>query len=86
MYLAGNVNIHDITSHNNHEIRIELGDFEGNKSYAEYTVFSIADEESNFRLLVYNYSENAGKHFKNSNIGQPCNKLIISEFYNFKIA
>ncbi|VDI24284.1 Hypothetical predicted protein [Mytilus galloprovincialis] len=66
-YWLGNVNIHEITSHNNHEIRIELEDFEGNKRYAEYTIFSIADEESNFRLLVYNYSGNAGDSFSYHN-------------------
>ncbi|CAG2184385.1 Angiopoietin-related protein 1,Ficolin-1-A,Ryncolin-1,Fibrinogen C domain-containing protein 1,Tenascin-N,Angiopoietin-related protein 7,Ficolin-3,Fibrinogen C domain-containing protein 1-B,Fibrinogen-like protein 1,Ficolin-1,Tenascin-R,Ryncolin-2,Techylectin-5B,FibrinogenC domain-containing protein 1-A,Microfibril-associated glycoprotein 4,Ryncolin-3,Ficolin-2,Tenascin,Angiopoietin-related protein 2,Techylectin-5A,Ryncolin-4 [Mytilus edulis] len=56
----GNDNIHELTSHGNHDLRIELNDFDGNMRYAEYSIFTVADEENGYRLLVYNYSGNAG--------------------------
>ncbi|XP_063436211.1 neurogenic locus notch homolog protein 2-like [Mytilus trossulus] len=59
-YWLGNDNIHEITSHSNHDLRIELEDFDGNMRYAEYTTFSVGDEGSGYRLLLYNYSGNAG--------------------------
>ncbi|XP_063436209.1 fibrinogen C domain-containing protein 1-like [Mytilus trossulus] len=62
-YWLGNENIHEITSRDNHDLRIELEDFDGNKRYAEYSIFNIADEENGYRLLVYNYSGNAGDSF-----------------------
>lgn len=60
-FFVGNDNIHEITSHGNHDLRIELTDFDGNMRYAEYSIFTVADEENGYRLLVYNYSGNAGK-------------------------
>ncbi|XP_071140560.1 ficolin-1-like [Mytilus edulis] len=59
-YWLGNDKIHEITSHSNHDLRIELEDFDGNMKYAEYSTFSVGDEQSGYRLLVSNYSGNAG--------------------------
>ncbi|CAC5419653.1 Fibrinogen-like protein A,Ryncolin-4,Angiopoietin-related protein 7,Angiopoietin-related protein 1,Ficolin-3,Ficolin-1-B,Techylectin-5A,Ficolin-2,Ryncolin-1,Tenascin-R,Protein scabrous,Fibrinogen-like protein 1,Angiopoietin-1,Tenascin-X,Fibrinogen C domain-containing protein 1-A,Tenascin-N,Ryncolin-3,Tenascin,Fibrinogen C domain-containing protein 1,Fibrinogen gamma chain,Ryncolin-2,Fibrinogen beta chain,Angiopoietin-related protein 6,Techylectin-5B,Angiopoietin-related protein 2,Microfibril-associated gly len=66
-YWLGNDNIHEITSHGNHDLRIELQDFDGNKTYAEYSIFNVADEGNGYRLLVYNYSGNAGDSLTHHN-------------------
>ncbi|CAG2184387.1 Fibrinogen C domain-containing protein 1,Fibrinogen C domain-containing protein 1-B,Ficolin-2,Fibrinogen C domain-containing protein 1-A [Mytilus edulis] len=58
--VSGNDNIHELTSHSNHDLRIELEDFNGNTRYAEYSTFSVGDEGGGYRLLVSNYSGNAG--------------------------
>lgn len=57
---VGNDNIHELTPHSNHDPRIELEDFNGNTRYAEYSTFSVGDEGGGYRLLLSNYSGNAG--------------------------
>ena len=41
-------------------LRVELEDFEGNITYAEYTTFKVADEADKYRLLIEGYSGTAG--------------------------
>ena len=40
-------------------LRIDLGDFEGNKRYAKYTTFRVSDSSTNYRLNVAGYSGDA---------------------------
>ncbi|VDI43929.1 ficolin [Mytilus galloprovincialis] len=60
-YWLGNEAIHEITSHGNHELRIEMTDFDGNFKYAEYRVFGIGDEADGYPLLIFSYTGTAGK-------------------------
>ena len=39
---------------------MELGDWEGNSYYAEYSQFVVGDSSTNYRLNVSGYSGNAG--------------------------
>ena len=41
-------------------LRVDLEDFEGNITYAEYTNFNVADEADNYRLFVEGYNGTAG--------------------------
>ncbi|XP_060569069.1 microfibril-associated glycoprotein 4-like [Ruditapes philippinarum] len=43
-----------------HELRIELEDYDGNSAYAKYSKFKIYPEEDNYKLEVRGYSGNAG--------------------------
>ncbi|CAH3141122.1 unnamed protein product [Pocillopora meandrina] len=41
-------------------LRVDLEDFEGNITYAEYTNFIVADEAYKYRLFVEGYNDTAG--------------------------
>lgn len=58
--LSGNDVIHEITSHNRHELRIDMYDFDGQTKYAKYSMFMIGDEKSEYELTVLGYKGNAG--------------------------
>ena len=51
--------IHRLTSQANNTLRVELEDFDGNTTYAEYDTFAVADDTAKFRLSVGGYD--AGK-------------------------
>lgn len=59
-FQTGNDIIHRITSSGNHELRIDLSDFEGNDRYAKYSSFLVGDEWSQYQLHVSNYSGDSG--------------------------
>ena len=42
------------------ELRVDLGDFYGNKKYAQYNFFSVNNNLTNYRLDIGAYSGNAG--------------------------
>ena len=42
------------------ELRVDLGDFEGNRKYAQYNFFSVNNALTNYRLDIGAYSGNAG--------------------------
>ena len=42
------------------ELRVDLGDFDGNKKYAQYNFFSVNNNLTNYRLNIGAYSGNAG--------------------------
>ena len=44
-------------------LRIDLGDHSGNKQYAKYSAFQVADSTTHFRLTVSGYSGDAGDSF-----------------------
>lgn len=60
IYLSGNNIIHELTVHNRHELRIDMEDFEGHNKYAEYSLFSVGDETSEYEMTVLGYSGDAG--------------------------
>lgn len=41
-------------------LRIDLEDFEGNITHAEYTSFKVADKADKYRLLIGGYNGTAG--------------------------
>ncbi|CAC5390727.1 Fibrinogen-like protein 1,Fibrinogen-like protein A,Ficolin-2,Tenascin-R,Ficolin-3,Ficolin-1,Angiopoietin-4 [Mytilus coruscus] len=59
-FWLGNKNIAQLTSEGNHELRIDVEDWDGNKRYAVYRNFSIGDAPTKYRLNIGDYSGNAG--------------------------
>ncbi|XP_071160815.1 angiopoietin-related protein 1-like [Mytilus edulis] len=59
-FWLGNKNIAQLTSEGNHELRIDVEDWDGNKRYAVYRDFSIGGASTKYRLTISNYSGNAG--------------------------
>ncbi|XP_060600370.1 fibrinogen-like protein 1 [Ruditapes philippinarum] len=59
-FWLGNDHLSLLTSDGEHELRIEIEDFEGNSAYAKYSKFKIYPEENNYKLEVSGYSGTAG--------------------------
>ena len=55
----GNNNLHRLTAADDVMLRVDLEDFDGNITYAEYTTFKVADEADKYRLLIGGYSGTA---------------------------
>ena len=67
-YWMGLDNIHCMTSsYPGTALRVELGDWEGNFYYAEYSQFIVRDSSTNYRMNVSGYSGNAGDQLAHHN-------------------
>ena len=49
-----------LTKEQSNTLRVDLGDFDGNTSYAQYTTFSVGDITTDYNLTVGGYSGTAG--------------------------
>ena len=52
--------IHRLTKEGSNTLRVDLGDFEGNTSYASYSTFNVSDGSTEYILTVGGYSGTAG--------------------------
>ncbi|XP_019853463.1 PREDICTED: fibrinogen-like protein A [Amphimedon queenslandica] len=52
--------IHRLTKEGSNTLRVDLGDFEGNTTYANYSTFNISDGSTEYILTVGGYSGTAG--------------------------
>ena len=52
--------IHRLTKEGSNTLRVDLGDFENNTRYANYSTFSVANSSTNYTLSVGGYSGTAG--------------------------
>ncbi|VDI31771.1 Hypothetical predicted protein [Mytilus galloprovincialis] len=59
-YWIGNKHIHSLTSSGKYELKIDLTDLSNTKTYAMYATFVVGDAASKYKLIVGNYSGNAG--------------------------
>ncbi|XP_063427386.1 fibrinogen-like protein 1 isoform X3 [Mytilus trossulus] len=59
-FWLGNKNIAKLTSEKNHELRIDVEDWDGNKHFAVYRSFSVGDASTKYQLTIGKYSGNAG--------------------------
>ncbi|ESO94572.1 hypothetical protein LOTGIDRAFT_118333, partial [Lottia gigantea] len=59
-FWLGNEIIYMMTKQKQYTLRIDMWDWEGNKAYAEYTSFSLEDENQQYRLHVGGYHGDAG--------------------------
>ncbi|XP_078616738.1 uncharacterized protein LOC144885015 isoform X1 [Branchiostoma floridae x Branchiostoma japonicum] len=59
-YWLGNDNIHLLTNQKEYSLRIELQDWEGNQTSAEYSTFRVSGESGGYRLHISGYSGTAG--------------------------
>ena len=55
-FWLGNDKIHRLTANNNKALRVDLEDFEGNTTYAEYDMFGVMSENDKYKLILGNYS------------------------------
>ncbi|CAH1251876.1 FCN1 [Branchiostoma lanceolatum] len=63
-FWLGNDNIHLLTSQAEYKLRVDLETFDGKATYAQYRIFSIADEASAYKLTeAAGYSGTAGNAF-----------------------
>ena len=53
--------IHRLTSDNNSMLRVDLEDFKGNTTYAEYNVFGVMSEKDKYRLILGFHSGKTGE-------------------------
>ncbi|XP_045184083.2 angiopoietin-related protein 7-like [Mercenaria mercenaria] len=59
-FWLGNEHLSILTAKGDHELRIDMEDFDGNKAYAKYSKFKVYPEEDKYKLEVSGYSGNAG--------------------------
>ena len=52
--------IHRLTKEGSNTLRVDLGDFEGNEVYANYSTFNVSDGSTEYILTVGGYSGTAG--------------------------
>ncbi|XP_046861622.1 angiopoietin-related protein 7-like, partial [Xenia sp. Carnegie-2017] len=52
--------IYRLTSARRNKLRVDLGDWSGNKAYAEYDYFAVKNENKKYQLSIGKYSGNAG--------------------------
>ncbi|XP_039260829.2 fibrinogen-like protein A [Styela clava] len=62
--------IHQLTKTGSYELRVDLGDFNGNNAYAKYGIFSIASASDKYRLTLGEYNGTAGDPFTYNNNSQ----------------
>ncbi|KAM9326569.1 ficolin-1-B-like [Gastrophryne carolinensis] len=55
-FWLGNENIHTLTAEGSFQLRIDLGDFENNKTYATYSDFWVGGESEKYTLHLGNYT------------------------------
>ncbi|CAI9620215.1 unnamed protein product, partial [Staurois parvus] len=55
-FWLGNENIHTLTANGNFQLRVDLGDFDNNHTYATYDGFSLGDESEQYNLSLNKYT------------------------------
>ena len=59
-FWLGNDNLHRLTASDDVMLRVDLEDFDGNITYAEYTTFQVANEADKYRIAIGGYNGTAG--------------------------
>ena len=59
-FWLGNDNLHRIAAADNMTLRVDLEDFERNVTFAEYSIFKVADGSDKYRLWIGGYNGTAG--------------------------
>ncbi|XP_073259186.1 microfibril-associated glycoprotein 4-like [Porites lutea] len=59
-FWLGNDKLHRLTFSDDVMLRVDMEDFDGNITYAEYTTFQVADEADKYRIVIGGYSGTAG--------------------------
>ena len=68
-FWLGNDNLHRLTASADVMLRVDLEDFDGNITYAEYTTFQVADEADKYRITIGGYNGTAGDSMVDNGIG-----------------
>jgi hypothetical protein len=67
-FWLGLSNLHRMTPTDDTTLRIDLGDFEGNKRFAKYSQFQIFDPTFKYAIIVRGYSGNANDSLSGHNL------------------
>jgi hypothetical protein len=59
-FWLGNNRLALLTSAQQYKLRVDLGDWDGNYKYAEYSLFKVSDSSDKYRLTLGTYSGDAG--------------------------
>ena len=59
-FWLGNDYLHRLTASASMVFRIDMGDYEGDRRFAEYATFAVADESDNYRVTIDGYRGTAG--------------------------
>ena len=59
-FWLGNDYLHRLTESASMVFRIDMEDYEGDRRFAEYTTFAVADESDNYRVTIDGYRGTAG--------------------------
>ncbi|CAH1256512.1 ANGPT4 [Branchiostoma lanceolatum] len=82
--------IHQLVSQETHDLRIELGDWEGREAHAQYSRFNVSDEADGYRLNFGDYTGTAGDglgaYQKYSNAESPETPLDYHKGRAFKVS
>ena len=67
-YWIGLQNMHALTTQTIHQLRVELSDFQDNKTYADYKFFAVGSARNKYSLMVsgYNQTSTAGNSLEDS--------------------
>ena len=61
-YWLGNVYLHQLTSDGRrHQLRIDMLDWSGERTFVQYDNFSVADEQDKFRIQLGEFSGDIGQ-------------------------
>ena len=80
-FWLGNDDIHRLTAASPQVLRIDMEDFESNKRHAQYNSFSVADEGTNYRLIVSSYNGSAGDSLLCKFIYRDCYDVIVCNIF-----
>lgn len=56
----GNIALHAITTQGHYELRVDLGDWAGNTSFAKYGVFRVMHAKELYKMIIGGYVGNTG--------------------------
>ena len=59
-FWLGNDYLHRLTVSTNMLFRVDMEDYDGDRRFAEYTTFSVADESDDYRVRINGYRGTAG--------------------------
>uniref|UniRef100_T1J0N5 Fibrinogen C-terminal domain-containing protein n=1 Tax=Strigamia maritima TaxID=126957 RepID=T1J0N5_STRMM len=66
-FWIGNDRLNEFTTRDDVVLRVQLEDWDGNHTYAEYSTFRVGDEDEKYILHIGNYSGNASDSFGGHN-------------------
>ncbi|XP_052679073.1 ficolin-3-like [Crassostrea angulata] len=81
-YWIGTEYIHQLTLSGLTTIKIDLEDHDGNKRYAEYSLFNVSDGNDHYRLSISGYSGTAGDTMSSVNGDEKADGEMFSTFDN----
>lgn len=70
-FWLGNENLHQLTLHGTWELRVELEDFTGNRTFAHYEGFRLLGEKDHYQLALGKFSEGTAGDSLSSHNGKP---------------